>query len=967
MRAPLLALGSLGASSGAVILAVTINRIAMLRREERDTGDLWARVLVIAGVSLALLLLLAWGFQTFKPSWWDQGYHLMVDLTGVFGWAYTDRLGFWLALGAPFLLWLVLTLILLALPPASPSSARWLVGSAGFQDSRHWVLLALLPPFLLLLLLAVEDLGYGQTAYPAAIWGTLAITAVTLIAIAFSRGPRPAEPETQSAMPVQRHAPPGDWPAAMRKRGFQVETLHRLAPSPQAPPTQQVQTLLDQYSFLGKRHVATELLEALVDLLNAHQGEQNRLILGPDDCGQEELLAVAAMLVRRRLQAITLVIVPAKADILASRLARWLPPGGDVLSLQRPQLPIRTGTVLCILDSETLSDHLAELSSDEVLLNRIGLTVWWDLHAYSGVMATNFWAVSHRFHRLMKHHRRSQDLRSLTFARHHPSPDTDLAAFTTQLLPYTFRPQDRVIIQLRSPQPVELHLLEPSPELMPTEDRDVSYWDPTLTAVRTSVEAGWRTLFEAPFALDIDRSSDFLQQPLAEGRLDRHLAMDQAGADARLLEIRPGEVLSLAQLVAQGGRASEGLAVHHVGLFLPPGNPYVRHLLMRLKDDPRDFFRQARRLVPAVPQPQIIERHLLLALREMEAVASGLLQTFQWKDEIIDEILASLADSHEIKRRDVRYLDNQNHLRVEAGYESTITRFHPSPLDTVGAELIDIIEPAASDPRRMSIDPERATILAYPGRIFVHRGRTLRIDQWQNTEGLMHKRRIECTRTDSQSLTWRIHAPRLLGTRTERGKKQTFFPDLSLSKSVVTTSYQEEVTGIVEVKRNPATGAWDKPKAKDWSDPIDSRPMQTRGLFLRFLEEELQDDSSALFSIAQALHQVFTVHVGVDDDAVAILALDNERIDHRPEWGLMIVDLYPGGIGLIDAIEDDDALLIRLLELTRDWLSSCPCGTDDGCPRCLRSPAAEAAALHSYGSRLSRRDAIAVLERVFGV
>ena len=36
-----------------------------------------------------------------------------------------------------------------------------------------------------------------------------------------------------------------------------------------------------------------------------------------------------------------------------------------------------------------------------------------------------------------------------------------------------------------------------------------------------------------------------------------------------------------------------------------------------------------------------------------------------------------------------------------------------------------------------------------------------------------------------------------------------------------------------------------------------------------------------------------------------------------------MVDLYPGGIGLIDAIHDDNAFLLNLLQWTRDWLKAC--------------------------------------------
>ncbi len=72
------------------------------------------------------------------------------------------------------------------------------------------------------------------------------------------------------------------------------------------------------------------------------------------------------------------------------------------------------------------------------------------------------------------------------------------------------------------------------------------------------------------------------------------------------------------------------------------------------------------------------------------------------------------------------------------------------------------------------------------------------------------------------------------------------------------------------------------------------------------------------------------------------------------------------GLGLIDALNDDDDLLRRLLEYTRDWLAQCPCAAAAGCPLCLQSPPAIAATRHSVERRLSRGEAVEVLRRVLG-
>ena len=69
---------------------------------------------------------------------------------------------------------------------------------------------------------------------------------------------------------------------------------------------------------------------------------------------------------------------------------------------------------------------------------------------------------------------------------------------------------------------------------------------------------------------------------------------------------------------------------------------------------------------------------------------------------------------------------------------------------------------------------------------------------------------------------------------------------------------------------------------------------------------------------------------------------------------MAIVDLYPGGIGLTDAIHDDNALLLHLLEWCRDWLGIC---SDDA----LQTPMALAT---NPDQAPQRKSALALLEQI---
>jgi len=979
----------LGVFVVALALALGINAAVIARRPGRDSGALWTSVLVWSSGLLAASLLYAWGLHLLDAAWWQKGWHPLFDATGLrielprlplLELKVPSALGpdgqrvthaEWWALGVPFAVWLLVLLIRLALPvavagPGRPRPGAWLAGSAGFANSRRWVLWALVPPFALLLLWLAPDLGEGPAGERAALWGLLAVVAVNLTAVAFSRGGGGA---VADAADGSEREPSADWVAALRRRGFAVQTLCRLPATEAAAPglAPGAAALVEQWPFLRERAVAPELIEVLADLLGAEAGRRHgrdRLILAADDTGQLEALAVAIQLTYLRLELVTLVIVPDAPAALAERLAPWLP-GPEALQLPRANAPIDGTAMAWVLDVGTLSDQLADLADNPPLLGRIGLTVWVDLDAYSGVRAANFWAVSHRLHRLLRS-RGHQEARSLTFARHHRSHEANFAAFWSQLLPYDYQPADRVLVERRRRHPIAIHLLEPGSDLQPADPADPDLWDPSLAAVRAALEAGWRTHFRPPRALDLMRARDFLQQVAGGRRLAERLAPEPADAAARVLEVGAAQVLSLANLLSAGGRALGHLPTHQVGLLVEPGNPYVRRLLMQLAQNPDTFFRQVRRLVPGVPQPAIVRRHLLLALRELEAVASGLLDTFQWRDQILDPVLTELANRHEIERRDVRYLDDDNTLKVDTGYRSCAAEYRAGPLDTLGDRLVAVVlrEAGGTEAQVRRIDPERATIVAYPRCVFRVRGQTYRMNPWPATSAEEIRRLgvLYCTRTDDPVLTWRVSEPRLRRTQVDTNRQQVYFDQGALSKVVIQTWYEEEVTGLIEVRPERDGGL--RRGEPLWGEPIESLAFLTQGLLLRFPAEDLDAFPAALHSIAAALGQVLAVHVGVEEDAVLVTAVQGLKVGRRRESGLVILDLYPQGLGLIDALNDDDDLLRRLLGDTRDWLAECPCAAEAGCALCLQSPPSLAATRHSVERRLSRGEAVAVLRRV---
>lgn len=931
--------------AAAAATAVMADRLAALVRLDR--GLYWTRVTAWAIPLFCLGLLHAWGLRWLQEDTWRAGRHAMPDASG--GLPLGPEGAYWVALCLPLVPWF-LALAAAHFPRGTePQRARWLAGAIGRRDTRTWVLAIPVPGLLVLLSAGAASLGPGPAPFPAALWAALVLTLATLVGVALSKDP-PARVRTAKPQPAPPPLP--DWPQAMRRQGFTVTTLASY------PATAQVQTapppdgLAGHWPELSRQQPAPELFAAIVELLTGEHptdgptGDCNRLILAPEGCGQIESLALAAQIMRRRAQAATLVVVPAQASAFATTLTRWLTDAAAV-DAPLPGAAPNPRAFVWVADAEALSSRLIpDLEQDRALLHRVGLIVWWDLHSYSGVLAANFWAISQRLHRLTSRHGR-RDLRHLAFVRAAHTPDARFIRFLSESLPQRFPPETQVVIPTRLSQPLSLHLLEPTGDASAGAETRPPVTEAVLGAARASVAAGWPTYAVIPEHLDHDEVGAFLQQALGGRPLRACLEADTATAGAEIREVGAAQVLSLALILAAGGRAVPGLRLRHAGLCLAFGNPYVGYALRRLMQDPAALFRRSRTLVATGPQPGVVQRHLLLALNELPEVTSGLMASFHHEGSEIQRVLRQLASKGLIDRSDVRHLKD-GRLVAELEFRGRITRDRPRPLDTVGTDLVAVIDPAAGagEPRLLSLDPERITIRAYPQRVFVHAGRRYRVQPWGSVPAVLDAQGgdgeglgtgILCRREQAPVLTWRVFAPRLNRLEVVPGRQRIAFGRLPLARSLVTLDYQEDISGYLEYARDPVSGTWTAGQGGTYN-PISSLPMHTQGLFLEIEAKRLRDFPSGLNSLAQALRHSLPVHVGVAEDDVAIVACEGGLLAGLPAWGLLFVDLYPGGIGLAEAIEEDQGLVEQLLADTRAWLSACTCAHTDGCPECLRSP-----------------------------
>jgi hypothetical protein len=235
-------------------------------------------------------------------------------------------------------------------------------------------------------------------------------------------------------------------------------------------------------------------------------------------------------------------------------------------------------------------------------------------------------------------------------------------------------------------------------------------------------------------------------------------------------------------------------------------------------------------------------------------------------------------------------------------------------------------------------------------------GDRYRIREWDSVEHVRRVKSLECERDNRHSTTWRVRNSSVFGIEPSEapvavGRRR------HLARFTASLTYEEEVTGVIRLEPNLTTGDIPKPDISEFAREL-HHSFATRALLLCFSDPE---DPVALGSLAETMRHLLPVHLGVEEDALEVVPLTGEAMVSR-RYGLAIVDLYPGGIGLVDAIRDDNTFLLELLQWAEDWLSHCPCNSGAGCPRCLRSPSHKATTMHRQPP--SRKAALDLLRQV---
>lgn len=918
--------------------------------KEIDSGIFWFINLVVF-LFLFLLISSIYFVATF---WQTASVSNHYALASILGFLIEDEYDpFWANIMT--LLWVISVISLLMIPSKLLEPflrLKWhkaLVGTISSKiKSRKWIFLIFIPALLIALLLPLPNVWGNFSSYPFFIYNSGLIITILLTLIAFSKFEYKTNNLSENDNNIIIDIKEKDlWEEKLKEGGVELEYLG-LIPATESYneiSSGKDKNFIMRLSTFLKDGGSEELVEGIKDLLRPGGGvrERHKQIRAQDDCGQIESVAITAEALFLRYYTITLLVVPEEnIQSIKSQLVEFFDENNDDKNSERffvlrseKQYPDNDTSMIILTDPKTLSDSFMNvlISHNKLLLQRIGMIVWWDLHDYTGVLAANMWAIIHRVHRLIELKGRN-DLRVMAFIRQAHGEEAELGNFAQDLLPFEFYPESIIDIPVKQNRLVYLYKLnginaDKIKPLPPQVQQHV-----LLYAVRASIMAGWKThISSTAICLTSEEMSVFLgRKEQIYGKSEREELKDNipvsiAGSHALILQLNSRNALALTEIIASLGRTLKN-KLQYIGIICT-GNSYIDFILKEYAKNEGKFF-ASQSLIAPKPKKEIVSKHLKKALFETSNTRSDIKTDFQFENEYIEEVLEEIDTDNNLQTSEVRYLLDGK-LKVEPEYRSRggIADHISSPLDTNTSKLISVIAPALgaeNEGVRIIIDSHRVTILAYPGRIFYHNGRRFEIPvgniaHWRNWEST---KEIHCRDSIKKHKTYRIRSYYL----TDCEFLGENFTTEVLRNFSINLFYKEIVDGYISMSTSYSGKSSETKKTK--YDYLYSECFPTKALCIEMPEIPLY---SGIISIAEALHYALPVHLGIDENTLEVIAVKDLDIEKQEKSfkGIVIVELYSNGIGLIDSF--DIVLLQNIFNGTLSWLKSCTCS--DGCSNCL--------------------------------
>ena len=423
-----------------------------------------------------------------------------------------------------------------------------------------------------------------------------------------------------------------------------------------------------------------------------------------------------------------------------------------------------------------------------------------------------------------------------------------------------------------------------------------------------------------------------LEEALRSGRLlgvaateALELGIDVSGLDAVVLAGWPGTTASFWQRIGRAGRAADAA----VGVFVAQEDPLDHYLVTHpdelLGRDPEDA-------IVDPSNPYLLGPHLRCACQEVPLDSD---EAVRWFGPSATELLA----------RDV----DDGVLRARAGRHHWISRRRASAqvdLRSAGGAPIRIVD-AETGALLGDVDEARAHRQVHPGAIYLHQGRTYRVDELD-----LDRHLAVVSEAATTTITTRPRSDTDITIIDEREAQRWDVVDVRLGRVEVTT----QVTGY-DVLRLGSSEVLEHVE-------LELPPLQLRTVATWYVvpESALSHAGITPSRVPGSLHAAEHAAIGMLPllalcDRWDLGGLSTARHPDTDRPTVFVYDGYPGGAGLA---ERSFQRFPEHLRVTRAAIAGCSC--DDGCPSCVQSPKCGNA-----NDPLDKRGAIALLDLLVSV
>jgi hypothetical protein len=735
------------------------------------------------------------------------------------------------------------------------------------------------------------------------------------------------EADAEKGKPAEKPAeiPPvttEPWIAALRARGFEIDEERARgsaeAPAayatPRAEPVEQIDLLRELLEVLTEgKGLYSHQEEVLARLLSERK---HVLMLAPPRAGKSTAAQLAAVQVALTEGKNALFVLRDRESACeaAAELARTLErtswsqnlrctvAGPEMLQL----LAQRRSPVLTFSFADALEEMLAAHRDYAYLLEHLGLIVVEDLERYSGVRGANLHFRIRRLHAVLAElHGRPVLIGTIS------APARDLERYAETLLGV-----DLAVVASDGAPAGSLRQLAAIP---PPGDPDGV--PPAALAAAEAQALGIPLAllgFAGVTATELERAASRVNRVH-----DPILPCAPERARVSLTELRPE---ALARIVAAtrhlGSAQPEATRGEHLQLLVPGIDPLSRWLAGDLA---RVFaLSEGRRtLIADLDNEPLRERHLRRALAELPAIECD------WARRVFGGEALERVERAGLLERD-RALEPRGEpptlrpierVRMRPGARGS----RPEILtgDTIGDDPVRVVDRATGAVIRR-LDPGRAALTAYPGAVLLFRGRRFLVGSERPCYSAGSEVGAELHGEDVQTVRIRsIHTtvlePEMLRPLSLGGA--TFRGGLSAVRVV------ETVSGV---RRHRSDGSLDgiagfEPLAASFRS-------LARVLFVGAVGEP------ALQALANLLRPCLAAVMDCGEEGLEVataIRLEGDPALEAEGPVLLLVDTYEGGAGYARAA--DSRALREALRLAAAILEQRCCGTDEGCPRCVRT------------------------------